>query len=112
MEEKSEIRRREESRRAIVLWRSYKETKTFEKMEKVNLQNHFMQIKGGKTNMFIKFDVKFDVFQIWRKKENCFHVTSAAMNQRGVSPQTLWTSIFRNFVLVYKQTMVLLGIHL
>ena len=79
---------------------------------KVNLQNHFMQIKGGKTNMFIKFDVKFDVFQIWRKKENCFHVTSAAMNQRGVSPQTLWTSIFRNFVLVYKQTMVLLGIHL
>ena len=79
---------------------------------KVNLQNHFMQIKGGKTNMFIKFDVKFDVFQIWRKKENCFHVTSAAMNQRGVSPQTLWTFIFRNFVLVYKQTMVLLGIHL
>ena len=79
---------------------------------KVNLQNHFMQIKGGKTNMFTKFDVKFDVFQIWRKKENCFHVTSAAMNQRGVSPQTLWTSIFRNFVLVYKQTMVLLGIHL
>ena len=76
-------------------------------MEKVNLQNHFMQIKGGKTNLFIKFDVKFDVFQIWRKMENCFHVTSAAMNQRGVSPQTLWTSIFRNFVLVYKQTMVL-----
>ena len=34
MEEKSEIRRREESRRVIVIWRSYKETKTFEKMEK------------------------------------------------------------------------------
>ena len=35
---------------------------------KVNLQNHFMQIKGGKTNMFIKFDVKFDVFFKFEEK--------------------------------------------
>ena len=49
-----------------------------------------MQIKGGKTNMFIKFDVKFDVFSNLKKKGELFPCDQCSNeSERSFPPNTL-----------------------
>jgi hypothetical protein len=48
--------------------------------------------------MFFKFEEKWRIVSMWLVQQ---------WIREEFPPKTLWTSIFRNFVLVYKQTMVL-----